>query len=113
MGCPLGGLRTLRVGGSEATSGRSAPGGRLPGGGPLSSVGGSVGTAAGWALPRGFPPGPGRGSRLSLEKARTQRVAGEGPRPPGLGAARSHSLVLAIVPHCSGRGAIPLPIYVP
>ena len=27
-------------------------------------------------------PVPGGGSRLSLEKARTQRVAGEGPRPP-------------------------------
>ena len=54
----------------------------MRGPGPLSSVGGSVGTAAGWTLRRGFPPGPGRGSRLSLEKARTQRVAGEGPRPP-------------------------------
>ena len=29
-----------------------------------------------------FPPGPGRGSRLSLEKARTQRVAGGYPPPP-------------------------------
>ena len=29
-------------------------------------------------------PAPGGGSRLSLEKARTQRVAGEGPRPPFL-----------------------------
>ena len=43
---------------------------------------GAFWTGAGWALRRGFPPGPGRGSRLSLEKARTQRVAGEGPRPP-------------------------------
>ena len=33
---------------------------------------------AAWSL----PPGPGRGSRLSLEKARTQRVAGGGPPPP-------------------------------
>ena len=30
----------------------------------------------------GSRPVPGGGSRLSLEKARTQRVAGEGPRPP-------------------------------
>ena len=44
-----------------------------------------------WSLlgpPQGGPcgvvsrPVPGGGSRLSLEKARTQRVAGEGPRPP-------------------------------
>ena len=41
-------------------------------------------------------PVPGGGSRLSLEKARTQRVAGGGPPPPPfLGPARSHSLVLA------------------
>ena len=45
----------------------------------------------------GFPPGPGRGSRLSLEKARTQRVAGGCPPPPPfLSPARSHSLVLAL-----------------
>ena len=50
--------------------------------GPPSLVGGPVGTVAGWALRRGFPPGPGRGSRLSLEKARTQRVAGGCPPPP-------------------------------
>ena len=44
----------------------------------------------------GSRPVPGGGSRLSLEKARTQRVAGEGPRPPFfLWPARSHSLVLA------------------
>ena len=47
-------------------------------------------TGAGPDLQRGFPPGPGRGSRLSLEKARTQRVAGVTPRPPALRAARSH-----------------------
>ena len=43
----------------------------------------------------GSRPVPGGGSRLSLEKARTQRVAGGGPPPPFLGPARSHSLVLA------------------
>ena len=37
-------------------------------------------------------PVPGGGSRLSLEKARTQRVAGEGPRPPWF---RGRSLALA------------------
>ena len=42
-------------------------------------------------------PVPGGGSRLSLEKARTQRVAGGCPPPPlGLGPARWHSLVLAL-----------------
>ena len=57
---------------------------------------GPAGTSAGWHLQRGFPPGPGRGSRLSLEKARTQRVAGGCPPPPlGLGAAHCRSLVLA------------------
>ena len=56
---------------------------------------------------------PGGGSRLSLEKARTQRVAGGCPRPPGLGPARSHSLVLAVVAHRSGGWAIPNPMYVP
>ena len=41
-------------------------------------------------------PVPGGGSRLSLEKARTQRVAGGCPPPPlGLGAAHCRSLVLA------------------
>ena len=59
-----------------------------------------------WSLlgpPQGGPcgvvsrPVPGGGSRLSLEKARTQRVAGGGPPPPlGLGPARCHSLVLAL-----------------
>ena len=58
-------------------------------------------------------PVPGGGSRLSLEKARTQRVAGVTPRPPALRAARSHSLVLAVVVHCFGRWAITSPMYVP
>ena len=40
-----------------------------------------LGPPQGWASRRGPPPGPGRGIRLSLEKARTQRVAGGGPRP--------------------------------
>ena len=41
-------------------------------------------------------PVPGGGSRLSLEKARAQRVAGGCPPPPlFLSPARSHSLVLA------------------
>ena len=40
----------------------------------------------------GSRPVPGGGSRLSLEKARTQRVAGEGPRPPFF---RARSLALA------------------
>ena len=40
-------------------------------------------------------PVPGGGSRLSLEKARTQRVAGGGPPPPFFRARSFHSLVLA------------------
>ena len=58
--------------GSYEASGRSAPLPRLPGRGspflprngekegrgPLSSVGSSVGTIAGWTLQRGFPPTP-------------------------------------------------------
>ena len=60
-------------------------------------IGGPVEAAAGYNLRGGFPPGPGRGSRLSLEKARTQRVAGGGPPPPlFLWPARSHSLVLGL-----------------
>ena len=59
----------------------TVPRGAAPWGSP-SSVAAPTGTGAGWHLRGGFPPGPGRGSRLSLEKARTQRVAGEGPRPP-------------------------------
>ena len=90
------GGRTLRVGGSEATLGRSAPLPRLPGGGPLSSVGGSVGTVAGWTLQRGFPADSGGGARLSLKK-----VGGKNTRAPPWTrvfiAARSHSLVFGIV----------------
>ena len=51
---------------------------------------------AGWALQRGPPPPvPGGGSRLSREKARTQRVAGGGPprTPFSQWPARWHSLV--------------------
>ena len=48
--------------------------------GPLSSVGGSVGTGAGWALRGGFPPGPGRGRGGVL---RTLRVVGAVSTPRG------------------------------
>ena len=43
-------------------------------------------------------PVPGGGSRLSLEKARTQRVAGEGPRPPWF---RARSFPLARFGGCA------------
>ena len=86
----MGYVRTLWVGGSEATLGA-----------PQRGAGGRCrwqvvpsGAFAGQAL-RGVPARSRAGSRLSLEKARTQRVAGGGPRPPGLWPARSHSLVLA------------------
>ena len=61
----------------------------------------------------GSRPVPGGGSRLSLEKARTQRVAGGCPPPPFYSPARSHSLVLAFVPHCPGGGAITVPCTCP
>ena len=62
------------------------------GGGPLSSVGGPVGTVAGWALRRGFPPGPGRGRGGVLGTLRvvgavsTPRAQRPGGRRPGGGA---------------------------
>ena len=59
----------------------------------------------------GSRPVPG-GDPGFLEKARTQ-VAGGVPRPPGLWPARFHSLVLAVVAHCSGHWAISCPMYVP
>ena len=74
---------------SEA-SGRSAPLPRLPGGGPLSSTGGSVGTVAGWALQRGFPADSGGGARLSLKKVEGKNTRGK-PLDPGF-MARSLSL---------------------
>ena len=96
--------------GSYEASGRSAPGapptrrgspflprnGEKEGRGPLSSVGSSVGTIAGWTLQRGFPADSGGGARLSLEK-----VGGKNTRAPPwtrvFMAARSHSLVFGIV----------------
>ena len=56
------------------------------------SAGGASGPAQGRpcaVVPR---PVPGGGSRLSLEKARTQRVAGGGPPPPPFFRARSFPL---------------------
>ena len=96
--------------GSYEASGRSAPGapparrgspflprnGEKEGRGPLSSVGSSVGTIAGWTLQRGFPADSGGGARLSLEK-----VGGKNTRAPPwtrvFMAARSHSLGLGMV----------------
>ena len=70
--------------------------GEKEGRGPLSSVGSSVGTIAGWTLQRGFPADSGGGARLSLEK-----VGGKNTRAPPwtrvFMAARSHSLVFGIV----------------
>ena len=49
--------------------------------GPLSSVGGSVGTVAGWTLQRGFPADSGGGARLSLEESRRKEHQGQAPGP--------------------------------
>ena len=65
-------------------------------GGAPSSVGGSVGTFAGPDLRRGSPPGPGRGIQAFSRESPDAKSRGGGPPPPlVLGAARSHSLVLA------------------
>ena len=95
--------------------GRSAPGGpACPAGvpisrekwgergrGPLSSVGGSVGTVAGWTLQRGFPADSGGGARLSLKKVGGKNTRGK-PLDPGfygpLAAARSFWGLCHIVP---------------
>ena len=79
----------------EGTQRRAAPG-RWSGFGPAQVQTCNVGSR----------PVPGGGSRLSLEKARTQRVAGEGPRPPWV---RGRSLALARFGDCcpgSVRGAV-------
>ncbi len=44
-------------------------------------AGGSFWTGAGWALRRGFPPGPGRGSRLSRESPDAKSRGGMPPPP--------------------------------
>ncbi len=57
------------------------------------SVGGSVGTSAGWTLQRGFPPGPGRGIQaFSRRKPGRKSRGGDAPRPPWV---RGHSFPLA------------------
>ena len=44
----------------------------------------------------GFPPGPGRGIQaFSRESPDAKSRGGDAPRPPSLGPARWHSLVLA------------------
>ena len=90
--------------GSYEASGRGAPGapparrgspflprnGEKEGRGPLSSVGSSVGTIAGWTLQRGFPADSGGGARLSLKKVGGKNTRGK-PLDPGF-MARSLSL---------------------
>ena len=62
----------------------------------MEPVGGSVGTGAGPDLRRGSPPGPGRGIQAFSRESPDAKSRGGGPPPPlVLGAARSHSLVLA------------------
>ena len=90
-GAGVGPVRTLWVGRSAAALGAQRPGGpACPAGvpispekwgergpGPLSSIGGSVGTVAGWALQRGFPADSGGGARLSLEKVGGKNTRGK------------------------------------
>ena len=94
--------------GSSEASGRSAPGPRLPGGGPLSSVGGSVGTVAGWTLQRGFPADSGGEPGFLWKKAGGKNTRGK-PLDPVFMAARSHSLVFGVVVSDSFEGLF-LPI---
>ena len=87
--------RRLRRHPPEGTQHRAAPG-RWSGFGPAQVQTCNVGSR----------PVPGGGSRLSLEKARTQRVAGEDPRPPFF---RARSFPLARFGDCcpgSVRGAV-------
>ena len=76
-------------------------------------AGGSVRTAAGSHLQGGFPPGPGRGSRLSLGESPDTKSRGGGPPPPFDGPLATARSFWGWVPHCSGRWAITVPIYVP
>ena len=76
-------------------------------------AGGSVRTAAGSHLQGGFPPGPGRGSRLSLGESPDTKSRGGGPPPPFDGPLATARSFWGWVPHCSGRWAITVPMYVP
>ena len=85
-------VHTLRVVGAVTRPRGAAPrGARLPGGGEVPQAGPGASAVGRWSLlgpPQvstcgvGSRPIPGGGSRLSLEKARTQRVAGGYPPPP-------------------------------
>ena len=70
--------RPPRVWGVFVPISRWALGRKLPSGagGPLSSVGSSVGTVAGWTLQRGFPADDRGGARLSLEESRRKEHQG-------------------------------------
>ena len=70
-------LRTLRV-----VELLRCHGVQRPGGSP-SSAAGPAGTGAGWHLPRGFPPGPGRGIQaFSRESPDAKSRGGMPPAPP-------------------------------
>ena len=70
-------LRTLRVVELLRCHGVQRPGG------PPSSAAGPAGTGAGWHLPRGFPPGPGRGIQaFSRESPDAKSRGGMPPAPP-------------------------------
>ena len=61
----------------------------------LLSAGGAVGTGAGWALQRGFPPDSGREPGFLRRKPEERAPGALPPGPPFSWPARSHSLVLA------------------
>ena len=77
--------------------------------GPLSSVGGSVGTVAGWTLRRRFPADSGGEPGFLWKKAGGKNTRGK-PLDPVFMAARSHSLVFGAVVSDSFEGLF-LPVY--
>ena len=116
------GLRTLWVVGAVPDFGAQRPvapparrgspflprNGEKEGRGPLSSVGSSVGTIAGWTLQRGFPADSGGEPGFLWKKAGGKNTRGK-PLDPGFFiAARSHSLVSGLVASDPFEGLFPL-----
>ena len=86
----------------------------LPGAARCCVPSGGVPPKPPWGAAPRCPPGPGRGIRAFSRESPDAKSRGGGPPPPfsygPLAAARSF---WGRVPHCSGRWAITVPIYVP